>query len=60
MIRKLLLALLTPSYDQLVNRANREMHTFHLLKYKNFAAASVHRTRANTLLAHAAQMKRDH
>lgn len=57
-IIRILSRLLSPSYDQLINRANREMHTFHLLKYKDFPAANAHRQRAYELYRAADHMKR--
>lgn len=56
-LREFIALVLTPTYDQLVNQATREMHQFHLLKYKNFDAASKHRKRAIALQAQARAMK---
>ncbi len=56
-LKAILVRIATPTYDQLVNQANREMHQFHLGKYRNFAAANKHRKRAQELFAQARQMK---
>ena len=56
-IRAMISRALTPTYDQLVNQSTREMHQFHLLKYKNFDAANKHRKRAIDLQAQARAMK---
>lgn len=56
-IRAMLARAATPTYDQLVNQANREMHRFHLGKYKNFSVAAKHRANAQALLRQAAAMK---
>ena len=56
-LMQFLAVLLTPSYDQLINRANHELHMFHLGKYRNFDGAMVHKRRANELFARARQMK---
>ena len=45
-LKALLSKLPQPTADQLINQSNREMHKFHLGKYRNFKAASVHRDRA--------------
>jgi hypothetical protein len=51
--------LFTPSYDRLVNQANRELHKFHLGKYKNYQGALVHKNRAGELFRQAAAMKKN-
>lgn len=56
-IRAILKRIMTPTPDQLIGMANREMHQFHLGKYRNFAAANKHRQRAHELYAQARAMK---
>ena len=50
--------LFAPSRDQLINRANRELHKFHLGKYRNYQGALVHKKRADELFRQAASLKR--
>ena len=53
----LMTKLLTPTADQLINQGNREMHKFHLGKYRNFTGALAHRKRAEALFQQARKLR---
>ena len=56
-IRAMLTRAAEPSYDRLINQANREMHLFHLGKYRSYEAASKHRRLAQELYKQARELK---
>ncbi len=56
-LKALMTKLFTPTADQLINQGNREMHKFHLGKYRNFDGALAHRKRAEELFEQARKLR---